>query len=97
KPVGGGHDCSAAEAVCEDGFYCDGSNCLAAKSVDDECSATVPCDATARCLDANDNVVGASGVDAGLSTGICRARKAVGNTCTGDDDCTSQICTPKAG
>jgi hypothetical protein len=97
KPIGGGHDCSPLEAVCEDGFYCDGSNCLAAKSVDDPCSATIPCDSASRCLDADDNVVGASGADAGAAMGICRARKAVGNGCTGDDDCTTRICTPKAG
>ncbi len=97
-PVGGGFSCSAEEAVCTDGFYCDGDNCLAEKTQGDDCSAILPCDAASHCLDADGKLVAVgSSADGGAAKGTCVARKAVGGSCTTDDDCTSRICSPKAG
>jgi hypothetical protein len=98
-PIGGGRDCSADEAVCEKGFYCDGKNCLAEKGQGDDCSVTLPCDAESHCLDADGHPVGAgdSADGGGSTTGICAARKTTGGSCAIDDDCTSRICSPKAG
>jgi hypothetical protein len=98
-PVEGGRDCSADEDVCVDGFYCDGENCLAKKTEGDDCSVTVPCDAESHCLDSNGHPVGTGdSVDGGGSmSGICAARKTTGGACASDDDCTSRICSPKAG
>jgi hypothetical protein len=97
-PVGGGRDCSADDAVCEKGFYCDGKNCLAEKGQGDDCSVTVPCDAESHCLDSQGHPVGAGdSADGGATNGICAARKSTGGECASDDDCTSRICSPKAG
>lgn len=98
-PVGGGRDCSAEEAVCEKGFYCDGKNCLAEKTAGDDCSLTVPCDSDSHCLDAGGHPVGAgdSADGGGSTTGVCEERKAKGGSCASNDDCKSHICSPKAG
>jgi hypothetical protein len=98
-PIGGGRDCSADEAICEKGFYCDGKNCIVEKMPGDDCSVTVPCDSESQCLDADGHPVGTGdSVDGGGSTtGICAARKSNGGACTRDEDCTSRICSPKAG
>ncbi|HEX3594598.1 MAG TPA: hypothetical protein VHU80_05840 [Polyangiaceae bacterium] len=96
--ISGGHSCEAEEAVCEDGYYCDGENCLAGHSQGDDCSATVPCDTDSHCVDADGKVIGVGAApDGGVATGTCAARKAVGSDCDTDDDCASQICTPTAG
>jgi hypothetical protein len=99
-PVAGGHACDADEAVCEDGFYCDGEHCLAEGEQGDDCSATVPCDSDSHCLDTDGHAVtlenSADGGSA-ASGGTCAARKTTGSACASDDDCVSHICTPKAG
>ncbi|HEX4341386.1 MAG TPA: hypothetical protein VH062_36005 [Polyangiaceae bacterium] len=97
-PVSGGFSCDAAEAVCVTDFYCDGTNCLAAKSQGDDCSSTLPCDAASHCLDSGGKVIAVGeSADGGAVAGTCAARKAVGGDCTSDDDCVSRICTQVAG
>jgi hypothetical protein len=97
-PIKGGYSCEADEAVCADGFYCDGKDCLAEKSEGDDCSAAVPCNADSHCLDKNGNLIGPGGTaDGGESTGTCAARKTMGAECASDDDCTSSICAVSSG
>jgi hypothetical protein len=97
-PIMGGYSCEADEAVCADGFYCDGKDCLAEKSEGDDCSAAVPCDAKSHCLDKNGNLIGPGGTaDGGAASGTCAARKTMGAECASDDDCTSLICAISSG
>jgi hypothetical protein len=97
-PIQGGYSCKADEAVCADGFYCDGSDCLADKSQGDDCSASIPCDTKSHCLDSGGNVVGlGASADGGASSGTCAARKSTGSDCASDDDCTSLICEISSG
>lgn len=78
--VGGGEECSDEDVVCDQGFYCDGSNCLAKKREDQECSDEIPCQEELKCA-------GAAGSQ------VCEARLANGEECAIDDDCQSGICT----
>lgn len=42
--VGAGLDCSAADAVCVEGFYCDGQNCIAGEAPGEACTMDRECD-----------------------------------------------------
>lgn len=97
-PIKGGYSCDADEAVCVDGFYCDGKDCLAEKSEGDDCSAAIPCNADSHCLDKDGNLIGPGGTaDGGAASGTCAARKTMGSECARDDDCESLICAISGG
>jgi hypothetical protein len=47
--VGGGQRCTGADQVCAEGFYCDGSNCIAYKDLGDACEFDDQCPPDQRC------------------------------------------------
>lgn len=49
--AGGGDDCTALDTVCEEGRYCDGSNCLTGKAVSSACTVDRECALEAFCQD----------------------------------------------
>lgn len=49
QEVGPGQKCTALAQTCGEGFYCDGSNCIAAKEVGDDCSTSYECGSTGMC------------------------------------------------
>ena len=79
--VGPGLDCAAADAVCEDGFYCNESNnCVAEEGIGDACSAGEPCVSEAKC-----------------EAGLCVEKASNGESCTSANDCSGGFCLTKAG
>jgi len=76
ETIGAGRDCSAANAVCEAGFYCNGENCIAGEAVGDPCTSNAQCGPDGYC---------------GL-TSVCAARAAVGQPCGFDEQCASGLC-----
>jgi hypothetical protein len=76
ETVGAGQDCSAVNAVCEEGFYCNGDNCIAGEKLGDPCSSHAQCGSTGFC---------------GL-TSVCEARRAVNEACGFDEQCASGLC-----
>jgi hypothetical protein len=75
--VGGGRDCTADEAICEDDFYCDGENCIERSREDDACTSDETCEVGLRC----DSV-----------EGVCLAKVANAMSCASNDECASGIC-----
>jgi hypothetical protein len=82
--VGGGMECMDPASLCEENFYCDGTNCLAKRSEGRDCSEAVPCAAGLQC-------VGEPGA------ALCQAKAGPGEACMIADDCVSGICTMPAG
>jgi hypothetical protein len=89
EEVGGGRSCAFDAAVCEDGFYCNGSNCLerlgeaASCDHDGECQAELRCTSgscTARldvgdpCTEDDDCKSTVCSIGSGDTEGICVAR-----------------------
>lgn len=74
--VGGGRDCTAQQKVCEDGFYCNGENCVEGKATGADCSNEIECAQDAFCDE----------------DGTCRERFAIGEPCDADAQCASGIC-----
>jgi hypothetical protein len=74
--VAGGRDCSAANKVCGAGFYCDGNNCIEAKSAGRDCTNTEECTTGLFCN----------------PTGKCEAGRGVSASCTDDIQCSTGIC-----
>ncbi|MCE7889248.1 MAG: hypothetical protein DYH12_06030 [Sorangiineae bacterium PRO1] len=81
KEVGGGFSCKAPDEVCAEGFYCDGSNCIAGKTSGETCSEDVACAPEflcqgTLCLPKGDTAASCQS-DAECKSGIC-AKPAVG-------------------
>lgn len=74
--VGAGLKCAAAQQVCMPGFYCNGANCIEAKSTSDPCANDEECGAAGWC-----------GADA-----ACAARLAVNEACSDSNQCLSELC-----
>lgn len=83
KLVGGGFPCTAVDELCDVGFYCDGSNCIAKKGSGLTCSADVPCLEDFLCLGPTGDMK-------------CAAKGGLAVTCTNDDQCKSGICAKPA-
>jgi hypothetical protein len=49
--IGDGRDCSAAQATCNVGFYCNGDNCVEAKGAGGSCTIPEECGEDAFCND----------------------------------------------
>jgi hypothetical protein len=75
-PTGPGEDCSAVGSVCTEGFYCDGSHCIAGESLGEACITHEQC--------------GVSGYCGLLSE--CEARLPVRSPCGFDEQCSSGLC-----
>jgi hypothetical protein len=76
ETVDGGRDCSGARKICENGFYCNGDNCIEAKDASDDCTIQEECGETAFCSNA----------------GKCEERHSVGAVCTSDIECDDGVC-----
>lgn len=78
RPVltGPGEECSMVGATCTEGFYCDGSHCIAGESVGDTCLANEQCGVGGYC---------------GLLS-ECEARLPVRSPCGFDEQCASGLC-----
>ncbi|MGC4089031.1 MAG: hypothetical protein QM756_14240 [Polyangiaceae bacterium] len=74
--VGAGQKCAALQQTCGDGFYCDGNNCIATKSLGESCSNDYECGSVARCE----------------SDASCAPKLALGDPCTSAADCASGVC-----
>jgi hypothetical protein len=74
--VGPGQTCGEPTQTCTEGFFCDGSNCIASKAVGQTCQNDVEC--------APDGFCGPNDT--------CVARLSVGATCTFDNECESLFC-----
>ena len=74
--IGPGLKCAAAQQVCMEGFYCNGSNCIEAKGAGESCT--------------NDEECGISGWCG--SEGVCSARLLVDAPCTASNQCASGLC-----
>ena len=74
--VGAGQACTDPAQTCPEGFFCDGSNCIAAPEIGEPCQNDVQCEPVGYCSTAD----------------VCVARLQVGSNCTSDDECESQLC-----
>jgi hypothetical protein len=72
----GGRDCEAAQATCEVGFFCDGSNCIEARDAGDDCTIQAECGESGYCND----------------DGQCAERVAISDPCSADVQCSSGLC-----
>lgn len=86
KPVevGAGQRCKGANEVCPDGFYCNGTNCVALGESGDTCETDSECAPSDRCVGAADALT-------------CEPRLARSEACTEDADCQSLYCAKADG
>jgi hypothetical protein len=84
--VGGGKSCSAAAAVCEADFYCNGKNCVAYTETGEPCVGDFECQPADHCV-----------VPTDATEGTCEARLARSETCSTDSDCQSLYCAKAEG
>jgi len=83
RVVSGGKSCSDPDEICDEGFYCNGENCIALPEEDKACSEAIPCGEGFRCMP--------EVVDEEPS--ICRPQLEAGDPgCESDDDCITNIC-----
>lgn len=74
--VGGGYECSQANAECPEGQYCGSSGyCQAAGKANKECDAAKPCAPGFRCAET-----------------VCEAQYPDGHGCKVDNDCANGFC-----
>lgn len=79
--VANGTSCAAPEASCNDGFYCDGANCVQSRAIAARCAADFEC---------------ATGLICDPDTLKCVARVSQ-TECTKDNDCTTNVCSIPVG
>jgi hypothetical protein len=76
EEVGAGQRCSDPAQTCSEGFFCDGSNCIASKGAGQACQNDVECAPGGFCG----------------SDDTCLTRLAVGAMCASDEVCESRLC-----
>lgn len=89
--VGAGLSCRDPAAVCEEGFYCDGRNCIEKLPEDEPCIDTQECATDLRCEIANNGAAGASGSEDTEGTCVPRITR-FDDPCAQNDDCESGYC-----
>lgn len=84
-PVGAGLDCSADNAVCEAGFYCDGNNCIGGQSPGESCTVNRECNdgycSAGTCVERL-TVDAACTFDEQCESGLCYQFSATEQVCT---------------
>lgn len=92
EEVGAGLSCRDAAAVCEEGFYCDGRNCIERLPEDEPCIDTQECASDLRCEGATSGAGGAGGAGSDeLGTCVPRITR-FDVPCEENDDCESGYC-----
>ena len=92
EEVGAGLSCRDAAAVCEEGFYCDGRNCIERLPEGEPCVDTQECAADLRCESASNGEGGAAG-EGSDTAGSCVPRITRFDVpCEENDDCDSGYC-----
>lgn len=86
EEVAAGNDCSADSAVCAEGYYCNGDNCVSYKQTGRPCDGDYQCKPEDRCV-----------IEAEGEPGACTARAALNDPCASDDDCQSHLCVIESG
>jgi hypothetical protein len=86
--VANGFSCAAPAASCMTGFYCDGSHCVSSDAIGEKCDADFECATGLTCKGVD--------ADAGVTSGKCAARVSQ-TACTGDSDCTTNVCDIATG
>lgn len=82
----GGYECNEPQIVCEDGFYCDGENCLRQKENGAPCSLSMECREGMYCLlDSSSSGEGGAGSSAG--EGTCVNKRQTGDDCDENQQC----------
>ena len=72
-----GRDCRAAEKTCQEGFFCDGRNCIETLASGESCKTHEQCGQSGYCD----------------GSGMCAARHAVNDSCQNDVECARGICS----
>lgn len=90
EEVGAGRSCRAENAVCEEDFYCDGSNCVERLPEDEACTHSSECASDLRCQAVANGEGGSS--SSGDGDGMCVERAANTDPCSSHDDCRSGFC-----
>lgn len=83
--VSGGDRCSEPYQTCDDGYYCNGTHCVALQEHGDTCSAELPCAPDYRCS-----------IEDGDDEGSCVRRLDPGEACVHDEDCITGLCNRNA-
>lgn len=94
-PKEGGRSCTAPNAVCVEGFYCNGENCVENRGEGQSCSEAMPCAQGFKCKPAGSAAAPDAGAgDAGAAepTAECVAQAKRGEACKVDSDCETGIC-----
>jgi hypothetical protein len=81
KVVANGTSCSAPDAACNPGFYCDGEHCVQSLDKDEKCLNDFEC---------------LSGLVCDATSGKCAPRVSQTN-CAADGDCTTNVCDLPVG
>jgi hypothetical protein len=81
EEVPAGDDCSGDAAVCAEGYYCNGDNCVTYKKTGGTCDGDYQCKPEDFCV-----------IETEGEPGVCTARLALNEVCTADDDCQSHFC-----
>jgi hypothetical protein len=81
KLVDNGTSCSAPEAACHDGFYCDGAHCVQSLDKGEKCKNDFEC---------------TTGLSCDATSGTC-APRVPQTSCTMDQDCTTNVCDLPVG
>ena len=89
--VEAGDRCRDPEAVCEQGYYCNGTNCIATLEEGDPCVDTQECAADLRCEKTSSGEGGAGGEDENPGTCVPRITR-FDDPCQENDDCGSGYC-----
>jgi len=76
-----GLTCAAAQEICTDGFYCNGTNCVEGKALGDPCQNPTECGTLGFCS----------------ASSVCTSRLAVSSPCTQDWECASDVCYQLGG
>ncbi|MFP6683689.1 MAG: hypothetical protein VB934_03215 [Polyangiaceae bacterium] len=81
EQVDPGHSCAAANAVCEEGFYCGSDDaCIQRPGPAEACASDKPCVETARCVD-----------------DLCVPKTGNGEGCAAAEECEGGFCVMAAG
>lgn len=87
-----GDDCDGDAQVCEEGYFCNGENCVRYQELGEDCEGDYQCAPEHRCVAAADAGAGGAGGGSGEAVATCTARAELNDPCTADDDCQSHYC-----